>query len=275
MDFLHSWIVPPESTAPLAYPFLAAAALFFVSVDKGGLGGGLGIVSVPLLMQVAPLDFSIGMWLPVLVVCDFWTVRSYPSEWRFSAISKLVIPVLLAIACTTAALHWMDLKSDSPQSKQLEAWLKVSIAAMSIIFLILRMRPAPDEIDPPWTPTWPASWLVGIIGGITTTIAHAAGPVFTMYLLPQKLGRREYIGTTGRFYFTMNTLKLPSFIAISLVNLHTLRYGVWLMVLSPFGVLLGSWLNRRMSPVWFVRIVHASLVLVSGKFAWDAWKVLA
>jgi uncharacterized membrane protein YfcA len=271
MDFLHSWIIPPESTAPLAYPFLAAAALFFVSVDKGGLGGGLGIVSVPLLMQAAPLDFSIGMWLPVLVVCDFCTVRSYPSEWRFSAISKLAPFVLLAIAGTTFALKWMDLKSGSPQ---LEAWMKLSIAVMSVVFLILRMRPAPDEVGPPWTPTWPASFFVGIIGGITTTIAHAAGPVFTMYLLPQKLDRREYIGTTGRFYFTMNSLKIPSFVAAGLVSLHTLRYGVWLMLLSPLGVLLGSWLNRRMSPVWFVRIVHASLVLVSVKFTWDAWKVL-
>jgi len=134
------------------------------------------------------------------------------------------------------------------------------------------MRPAPDEALPPWQPTWTMSWIVGVLGGITTTIAHAAGPIVTMYLLPQKLERREYVGTAGRFYFALNSLKIPSFIAIGLVNVHSLRYGLWLMVLSPFGVWLGSWLNRKISAVWFVRVLHFSLVLAAGKLAWDAFR---
>lgn len=274
MDFLHSWIVPPGAATPAAYMLFAFAALFFVSVDKGGLGGGIGIVSMPLLLQVAPFKFVVGMWLPVLVVCDFCTVRNYPQQWRFSAVSKLAFVFIVAIIATTLALRSLDMSNDSPQTKKLEAWLKLSIALVSVIFLLLKLRPAPDEAAPPWTPTWPASWAAGILGGITTTVAHAAGPIVTMYLLPQKLDRREYVGTTGRFYFTLNTFKVPSFIAIGLINLETARYGLWLMLLAPLGVGLGSWMNQRINPLWFVRIVHASLVLVAGKFAWDAWKVM-
>ena len=273
MDLLENWIVPPEAlTGPLAYALAMFAALFFVSVDKGGLGGGVGIVSVPLLMQVAPVKFVIGMWLPVLVVCDFCTIRSYPSQWRFGAVKRLVPGVLLAVAGTSIALNMMNLEGDAPQAKQLQAWLKLSVAVISIVYLMGKMRPAPDEALPPWQPTWTMSWIVGVLGGITTTIAHAAGPIVTMYLLPQKLERREYVGTAGRFYFALNSLKIPSFIAIGLVNVHSLRYGLWLMVLSPFGVWLGSWLNRKISAVWFVRVLHFSLVLAAGKLAWDAFR---
>jgi len=275
MDFIHSWIVPPGAmSGPLVFACVAMAALFFVSVDKGGLGGGIGIISVPLMLQVAPVKFTIGMWLPVLIICDFCTIRNYPSEWKPRAISKLIVPVILAVAATTLALNRANLENDSPHAKQMEAWLKLSVVVVSVIFLLLKLRPAPDENAPAWTPTWPAAIGVGILGGVTTTIAHAAGPIVTMYLLPQKLNRREFVGTAGRFYFALNSIKLPSFIAIGLINWTTLRYGLWLMLLAPLGVGLGSWLNRRMNPVWFVRIVHTSLVLVTIKFTYDAWKVM-
>jgi uncharacterized membrane protein YfcA len=274
MDFFHSWIVPPGASETPAYMLMACAALFFVSVDKGGLGGGIGIVSMPLLLQVAPFKFVVGMWLPVLVVCDFCTIRNYPSQWRYRAVNKLAFVFILAIIGTSLMLWRIKLDDGSDQTKRLEAWLKLSIAMVSVIFLLLKLRPTPDEAAPPWEPTWAASWAAGILGGITTTIAHAAGPIVTMYLLPQKMDRREYIGTTGRFYFTLNSLKIPSFIAAGLITLPTVRYGLWLMLLAPLGVGLGSWLNQRIKPLWFVRIVHASLVLVAGKFAWDAWKVM-
>ncbi|HYG74090.1 MAG TPA: sulfite exporter TauE/SafE family protein [Planctomycetota bacterium] len=276
MDFIHSWIVPPDAVGgPLAYVIAAMGALFLVSVDKGGLNAGIAIMAVPLFLQVAPAKFVIGLWLPVLIVCDFCTVRNYPSEWQPRAISKLWLPVIIAVIGTTILLNSINLEAGSPQARQLDAWLKLSVAIISVSFLLLKLRPAPDGEAPPWQPTHGASWLVGIIGGVTTTIAHAAGPIVTMYLLPQKLDRREYVGTSGRFYFLLNVLKLPSFVYVGLTNWTSLRYALWLMVIAPFGVGLGSWLNKRMDPVWFVRIIHASLVLVAIKFALDAWKVMS
>ena len=78
MDLLHQWVIPPGVTAPAwLYISVAILALLFTAVSKGGFGGGAGVVSVPLMLQVAPLSFSVGVWLPVLIVCDIFTIREY------------------------------------------------------------------------------------------------------------------------------------------------------------------------------------------------------
>jgi len=57
-------------------------------VDKGGFGG-VGMLSVPLLMMVAPAQFVLGMWLPLLVLCDIFTLRAYPKEWKLRPVLLL------------------------------------------------------------------------------------------------------------------------------------------------------------------------------------------
>ena len=70
MDFIHSWIVPMEATdadvPPAVYIAIAFFALMLTSVSKGGFGGGVGMVSVPMMVNMLPVDFVIGLWLPAI-----------------------------------------------------------------------------------------------------------------------------------------------------------------------------------------------------------------
>ena len=88
-DFLHAWIVPPEfKVEAWVYIVTAAVALLLTAVSKGGFGGGVA-VSVPLMLLVAPYKFVIGLWLPLLIICDLATIRQYPKEWSARAFSRL------------------------------------------------------------------------------------------------------------------------------------------------------------------------------------------
>ena len=81
MEFLHEWIVPAESGVEAwVYIATALAALVITAVAKGGFGGGVGVVSVPLMLQVAPVKFVLGLWLPVLIICDLATIHQDPRE---------------------------------------------------------------------------------------------------------------------------------------------------------------------------------------------------
>ncbi len=95
-----------------------------------------------------------------------------------------------------------------------------------------------------------------------------------MFLLPQRLDQRVFVGTCGRFYFFFNSFKIPFLISIQWMSLHTLKYGLWLILLSPLGVTFGSWLNRRLSPTLFVRLVYIFLVFASLKLIYD-WLLTA
>lgn len=274
MDFLHEWLVPSGATAPeWVYLSVAVLALLVTAVSKGGFGGGAGVVSVPLMLQVAPLSFTVGLWLPILIVCDIFTIRQYPQEWRWRGISRTV-PFTVAGVLLAALLLWL-LKGDgeapgSSREAQLGDWLKLGVAVISLAFLFLWLRPGRPPDTGPWDPDWNWSGVAGVSSGICSTLAHAAGPIMTLYLLAQKMGQREFVGTSGRYFFGLNTLKVPFLLFAGVITWQTLQYGLWLMVLAPLGVWLGSWMNRKISATWFLRVVYFFLGVTALKLAYDA-----
>ena len=111
MNLIQAWIVPLDASAgATAYIVTAIAALLVTGVSKGGFGGGVGILSVPLMLQVASYKFVIGMWLPILIVCDFATIRQYPREWNPRAF-WLIAPGVHALTQAMHSLH-------RPQARQ-------------------------------------------------------------------------------------------------------------------------------------------------------------
>jgi hypothetical protein len=108
-------------------------------------------------------------------------------------------------------------------------------------------------------------------------LAHAAGPIITMYLLPQKLDKREFVGTTVRYFFTFNLVKVPFFMALkgeARLDWPIFRATLWMLALAPLGVWLGSWLNHKLQPRHFSRIIYACLAAAGAKLLWDALRVL-
>ena len=83
------WLIPngyPGS--PALYVFVTLVAFVMTGVSKGGFGG-VGILAIPLMMMVAPADLALGMWLPLLILCDVFTLRAYPKEWLLRPIALL------------------------------------------------------------------------------------------------------------------------------------------------------------------------------------------
>jgi uncharacterized membrane protein YfcA len=273
MDFLHQWIVPPEATVePWKYVLTAFVALMIMAVSKGGFGGGVGIISVPMMLYVAPTQFVLGSWVPLLVVCDLATIHQYPKEWNPRAFLKLAPGVMLGIILVTVVVRGIDPTPHSKAAKQLDRVLRIGAGAVSLVFVLLQLRPKGPESAEAWKPTWLVAIPTGLTAGITTMIANAAGPIITMFLLPQKMDQRVFVGTCGRFYFIFNTIKIPFAIACGWATWSTFHYSVWMMVLGPLGVFMGVWLNKRISAAWFVRLVQFSLIFAGIKLVYDGLK---
>jgi uncharacterized membrane protein YfcA len=274
--FLREYVVPPCATVP-PWLYIAAgiAAMSITGISKGGFGGGVGALSVPLMLQVTDnAKFVIGFWLPLLIICDAATIHRYPKEWNPRAFLRLAPGVLAGIMVATIFLGGTNPAPQSPEAKSLDAWLKLIVAVVTIGFLFLQLRPYRVQSDVPWQPSWRASLPIGLVAGVTTMIAHAAGPIVTMYLLPQKMAQTVFVGTTGRFYFIFNSLKVPFGIVAATLTLSALKYALWLMLLGPLAVWFGAWLNRKLNALWFVRLIQVSLVVAAAKLVYDAVKAL-
>jgi hypothetical protein len=214
----------------------------------------------------------VGMWLPVLLVCDLFTLPHYPRQWRLSAIVKMAPGTTLGIVAGFFLL--------GPVGER--GWLlKLGIGGLSLVFVLLWAirgwfgRRVAER--PPWKPSWTVGTLAGLAAGVSTMLAHAAGSIIQMFVLPQKLEQREYVGSCARFFLFFNAFKVPFFLlspSRAQLTWPAFRSSLWLFALAPLGVWFGSWLNRRVSPVWFVRLVYYFLAVAGVKLVFDAVRVM-
>lgn len=266
---MHEWVLPAGySGNPAVYVIVAALALGMTGISKGGFGG-VGVLSIPMMMAVAPAKFSLGMWLPILVVCDVLTLRYYPKEWKPRPVLLIAPWMLLGIVLGAFLLGYI-----SPRATKLFVGA-TSIAFVGLDGLRAWLKRRIDRVGdlPPFQPTWLSASPFGIAAGITTMLAHAAGAITTIYFLPQRMNKRDFVGTQARFYFVFNSVKIPFYAIVPLLNpefeplitRETLLKSFWMLPLAPFFVWAGAALNDCLSPVVFHRVVYL-LLAISGAY---------
>ncbi|HEX4124702.1 MAG TPA: sulfite exporter TauE/SafE family protein, partial [Tepidisphaeraceae bacterium] len=98
---------------------------------------------------------------------------------------------------------------------------------------------------------------IGGIAGVSSTLAHAAGPIIALYLLPRKLDRRVFVGTCAIYFFMLNTAKLPAYWVSSQFSREVLLTSAKLLPLVFVGAAFGFWINRRMTDRIFSKVIYA------------------
>ena len=90
--------------------FYAAAvpAVLIAGISKGGFGGGVGLVAVPLMALVISPIQAAGIMLPILCMMDLFGVWAYRNRWDGRNLRILLPAALLGIAVGTASFRYLD-----------------------------------------------------------------------------------------------------------------------------------------------------------------------
>ena len=159
---------------------LAGFCALLVGVTKTGLPG-LGILIVPLFAVVLPARVSTGALLPLLMAGDVIAVTYY----RRMAVWPRLVRLL---PWTAAGIVLGYLAMD----RLAEARFRPLLGAVIIVLLAVNFW---RERRP--NASFPSRWwfaaVMGLLAGITTMFANAAGPVMVIYLLAMGLPRTEFI----------------------------------------------------------------------------------
>lgn len=229
-------------------------AALLIGVSKAGFGGGMGILVGPLLaLLFEDARASIGWMLPLLFVCDIVSLLPYWKKWDPRNVKCLLPGALFGIFIGDFALGIIT-----------EAALGRLIGALAIFFCLLQIvpwtRPKPGKT---WEPAWWFGVMVGVGTGFISTLSHVGGVLTTMFLLQQNLDNIRFVGTTTFVYFFINLAKLPLYVKRDLVNVTVVESVLPFVPIVIAATFLGVWLNRRISGLWFGRIVRG-LVLITG-----------
>ena len=96
----------------------------------------------------------------------------------------------------------------------------------------------------------------GTLGGFTTMVANAAGPVMSMYFLASRFPVKEFLGTAAWFFAIVNIAKVP--FSVGPRAHHPARTAARPGARSRggrSGRSVGRWLAGRLDQVLFERLV--------------------
>jgi uncharacterized protein len=214
---------------------LAIVAAACLGIAKAGLAG-TSLVHVVVFAFLFGARNSTGVVLPMLLVGDVCAVAAYHQHARWTYVRRMLPPAFLGVMA--GALVMQRISNDA--FKPVIGWIILSLTALQIV----RMQ-RPRWFDRLPHTRWFA-WSIGLLAGMTTMLANAAGPVIAIYCLALSLPKMEIVGTTAWFFFIVNSFKVPFSVGLRLITRQTLLLNAALAPVVIAGVLGGRWLVRRL-----------------------------
>jgi uncharacterized protein len=235
----------------------AIPAVFLMAMGKGGFGGNLAVLAMPLMAMSAPAVQAAAIMMPILLIMDAISCWAWRKTWSRE---NLIIMLPAGIAGTFLGYLTAVYMSD--------AALRLIIGVLSLIFCLQAwMRRQRDE--PPRQPDWWRGSFWSSISGFTSFISHVGGPQLAVYLLPQKLPKDVLAGTFTLHFAIINIIKTPGFFSMGALTPQNLWTSAMLAPVAIAGTGFGVWLVKRISTEVFYRVMYVVLFFVALKLTWD------
>jgi uncharacterized membrane protein YfcA len=168
-----------------------------IGMSKTGIQG-ITLLAIPLMAINFGAKQSTGLILPMLCFSDLIAVFYYRrmAEWKyvFKLLPAAIVGFFVAIAID-------KLIPPDEFGRLMAVCIFLGIAVM----LWMEKK----EKDAKMFKSWWYAPLFGLMGGFTTMIGNAAGPVMSVYLLSMHLPKYGFVGTGAWFFLLVNHLKLP------------------------------------------------------------------
>lgn len=240
----------PELTW-LAWTGLALAAAL-VGFSKTALPG-INTLAVAIFAAVLPAKPSTGALLVLLLVGDAFALWTYRRHADWPTLVRMIPAVLIGLAIGGVFLAFAG---DAVVQRV------IGILLLMLMGLTLWQRRKKVRItDDPVSASWAAATGYGSLGGFTTMVANAGGPVMSMYFLAARFPVNAFLGTAAWFFATMNVLKLPVSIGLGLITSHTLLMDLILVPAVVAGTLFGRWAAQKIQQKTFDLAVIVVTVL--------------
>ncbi len=208
---------------------IALAGAFCLGIAKTGFPG-FAIVNVLIVAELFGAKNSVGIILPLLIICDlivYPLFRKYAS-WR------QVWPLIPAIMIGVVIGYFLLKSIDDLTARRL----------IGIIILLMLALQLLREHKKTFLENLPASKTFfvgsGLMMGISTTLANAAGSVYSIYALVKKMSKEDFLGIGARLFLLVNVLKVPFLADLDLINPDSLKLNLLLLPGIVIGILLGK-----------------------------------
>ncbi|MES2706809.1 MAG: sulfite exporter TauE/SafE family protein [Verrucomicrobiota bacterium] len=235
------WAWPGLTPAQWALALLAGLCC---GISKAGLAG-VGMLTVLLMAEVVPGKASSGVVLPLLIFADVMAALMFRQRILWPHIRALMWPVLSGIV-----LGWLIML------KLPDTAFRPVIGAMVLLMLALHLvRSRVPRLAEHLPHSAAFTRGTGLFTGLATMIANAAGPVATIYMLIQKLPKKEFVSTMAWLFLFVNLSKVPFSMQLGLISGGSLTLNAVLIPAVLAGLAIGRAVVHRLPQGPFQAVV--------------------
>ena len=209
--------------------------------------GGMGLLILPVIMIAFPGPQALGIILPMYLITDLFAVISYRKNVNWSILIKILPLCFVGIAVGSWLLSLLSIS-------EFNLILSILIVGMLVLGIVLDNTQSNIMRHPIST------YLSGFIGGVVSMIANAAGPIFSLYFLEQKLDKKSYVSTRSWAFMFINLAKVIPLYALGLFNMESTLISLQTIPGLVIGAAIGYWVLGKLELVqfkWLIRIMAA------------------
>jgi uncharacterized membrane protein YfcA len=237
-------------TDPLFYVF-AVPAVIALGLSKGGFTG-IGMISTPLVALVLPPLQAAAILLPIILLQDVLSCWIYRRDWDPWNLKVMLPGAVIGVGCAwLLAAHVSD-----AVIRLVVGLIALGFAANAWWFRNVK----PDDLPKPRAALGTAC---GGLAAFTSTLIQIGAPPYYVFVLPQRLPKMLYVGTTCWFFALVNVMKVAPYTWLGQFSTEGLSTSAVLFPLAIASNMVGVWLVRVTPEALFYRITHV-LVFVIG-----------
>jgi len=231
--------------------FYIVLAAFFVGFSKTSVGG-VGVISVLSMALAYPGKESVGILLPMLIVGDIIAVIYYKRDCDW----KIIIKMFPLTACGVILGYFVV---DVLSQELFNIVLGIVILFMLVLGQFLENRSLPSSSNKVFRR------FVGLLAGMSSMLANAAGPLVSVYFLQLKLPKLVFVGTASWYFLLLNLFKIPFSSNLGLITWETLTMNLLSVPIIFLGAYIGVKFLRKINMNFFTTLVKIASLLVSVK----------
>jgi uncharacterized membrane protein YfcA len=230
---------------------LIAVVVVLMGVSKSAFAGALGVFAVPVLMLKLPATEAIALMLPLLIVGDILSVRSYWKKWDHRLLMSLIPGAIIGVVVAY-------LITDFINAEQLQFIIGIICVVFSFKNLLFK------QLTFPTLNNKAGALMMSMFSGITSSLVHAGGTPIIIYFSAIGLSPEKFIATASAFFAMMNVFKLIGVSALGMLTGEVILTAMAFIPLALGGNWLGVKINTKLNKQLFLTIMNYLLLTLGA-----------
>ena len=210
---------------------------------------------------------SVGLLLPVLISADVTATLVYRrhADWKF--IIRLLPFFLIGTVLGWWVFDFFQAGEDRVRLlKYVVGGILLGMTALHFLVKAAKKRKKASagqgsESQSPHRGSIALGVFFGLLGGVATMLANAAGPVAQLYLLAMALPKYAFIGTSAWLFLIVNVAKIPFMVDLEIITLESMSVSWWMFLPAVLGAIVAPFIVKLIDQVLFERLVWLFIVV--------------